>query len=328
MSTSEQSDAQTHLAALGVSLFGTEDAVGTQSGATALLALGCCLGRPGTHVLLPGWMCSGVFYALLLAGLRPVPVDIDQRFALSLPSAEQRYTSETSLLIYAPFGGYAPDVAAWIAWARQRDLLVIADLVQSPDPALWRALATEVPALLTSFRPGKPLGAGGGGLIAGRQPVVEAARTFLNGGLNRCGQKVSPGIELPLAEVTAAAACRRLAEQPALLAEWRSVSAEILHSSQAACLPGWSESPYGLSKIPLLQRTGPRLNPDMTYRCAGWKQALFARYGVHDDTVLTTLDELYNSVTIRRVDPYREGKHNDGVYGAQGTGSAGTAGAQ
>jgi hypothetical protein len=258
-------------------------------------------------------MCSGVFHALLLAGLRPLPVDIDARFALSLSSAQERYTSETSLLIYAPFGGYAPDVATWIAWARQRDLIVIADLVQSPDPALWRALAADVPALLTSFRPGKPLGAGGGGLIAGRQAVVEAARTFLNGGLDRLGRKVSPGIELPLAEETAKAALRRLAQQPALIADWRRLSGQILRTSQATCLPGWAESPYGLSKIPLRQCAGARLNPDMTYRCAGWRQALFARYGVIDETVLATLDEVYNRVTIRRVDPYREGPENNGI---------------
>jgi len=305
MSISGQSDAHIHLETLGATLFGTEGALATPSGATALLAVASCLGRPGTRALLPGWMCSGVFYALLLAGLRPVPVDIDRRFALSLPSAEARYTSDTSLLIYAPFGGYAPDVATWMAWAKQRNLLVIADLVQSPDPALWCTLATEVPALLTSFRPGKPLGAGGGGLIAGRQTVVEAARTFLNGGFDHSGRKVSPGIELPLAEEAGEAACRRLEEQPALIADWRRLSRRILHTSQATCLPGWIESPYALSKIPLRQHTGARLNPDMTYRCLGLRQSMIARYGVVDETVLPTLDELYNTVTIRRVDPYR-----------------------
>lgn len=303
MSISGQSDAYTNLEALGATLFGTEDALATPSGATALLALACCLGRPGTRALLPGWMCSGVFYALLLAGLRPVPIDIDQRFALSLPSAQARYTSDTSLLIYAPFGGYAPDIATWVAWARQRDLLVIADLVQSPDPALWCALAAEVPALLTSFRPGKPLGAGGGGLIAGRQAVVEAARVFLNGGLDHRGQKASLGMELPLASEASEAACRRLAQQPALMADWRRLSKQILHTSQATCLPGWTECPYALSKIPLHQRTGVRLNPDMTYRCAGWRQAMIARYGEADETVLPTLNELYTAVRIRRVDP-------------------------
>jgi dTDP-4-amino-4,6-dideoxygalactose transaminase len=167
----------------------------------------------------PGWICSGVFHALLLAGLRPVPVDIDASFALSQASAEAAYTSDTSLLVSAPFGGYAPDVAAWLAWAAHRDLPVIADLVQAPDPAVWSSIAAHVPAALTSFRPGKPLGAAGGGLIAGSQQVVEAARTFLNAGCDSGGLKVALGIELPLTAEAAAPALRSVVD---------------------TCLPGWA----------------------------------------------------------------------------------------
>lgn len=317
------------LETLGATLFGTQDAVTTLSGTTAVLTLACCLGRPGTKALVPGWICSGVFHALLLAGLRPVPIDIDPRFALSLSSAQARYTRDTSLLIYAPFGGYAPAFATWLTWARQRDLSVIADLVQSPDPALWRGIAAQAPAVVTSFRPGKPLGAAGGGFIAGSQPVVEAARTFLNAGRDpSSGLKVALGIELPLPESAAEAALHRLARQPGLVADWRRLSGQVLRSAQTCCLPGWDGYPYGLARIPLRQSTGQRLNPDRTYRCAGWRRALFERCGISDNSELPTLDELYDHVTISSVNPLGEEEEPDAVPRARRIGSAGPPGAR
>lgn len=328
MRISERSERYQHLEELGATLFGTQDAVTTLSGATALLTLACCLGRPGTRALLPGWMCSSVFHALLLAGLHPVPVDIDQQFTMSFSSAQERCTGATSLLLYAPFGGHAPDVAAWVAWARQRNIAVIADLVHSPDPALWRSVAGEIPALITSFRPGKPLGAAGGGLIAGSQAVVETARTFLNAGRDRSGLKVSLGLELPLPGPAVDAALHQLERQPALMADWRRLTGRILRSEQASCLPGWVDSPYALAKIPLRQSEGRRLNPDRTYTCAGWREALLARFGVNEHVALATLDELHHAVTIRRVDPREEENENDAAQRTRGTGSAGPAGAQ
>jgi dTDP-4-amino-4,6-dideoxygalactose transaminase len=311
MKITVHSTVHTQLELLGAALFGTADAVTTLSGTTAMLTLACCLGRPGTRALVPGWICSGVFHALLLAGLRPVPVDIDASFALSRASAEAGYTSDTSLLIYAPFGGYAPDVAAWLAWAARRDLPVIADLVQAPDPAVWRSVTAHVPAAITSFRPGKPLGAAGGGLIAGSQQVVEAARTFLNAGRDACGLKVALGIELPLTAEAAASALHRLGRLPGQLAAWRSLTGQALRAAAATCLPGWAGYPYGLSRIPLRQGPGQRLNPDRSYRGAGWRRALSERFGVNEQAALPTLDELYDQVMIRSIHPAGEEREND-----------------
>ncbi len=304
MSTVRDERACRELETLSARLFDTEDAVAMLSGTAAMLVLACCLGRPGTRALLPGWICSSVYHVLILAGMQPVPLDIETDFTISLHHADHVYTSDTSLFIYAPFGGHASDFDACVTWAAERHLALIADLVPSPDPDLWRRVSAQVPAVLTSFRPGKPLGAAGGGIIAGRAPVVEAGRTFLNSGRDHAGQKVSLGMELPLSADAADMAKNQLALQPQRIVDWRDLTRQKLHEEEARCLPGWSESPYGLSKIPRLQGSGRRLNSNATYRSSGWRQAASARFGTLDEEPLRTLEVLYDRIVVTSINPF------------------------
>jgi dTDP-4-amino-4,6-dideoxygalactose transaminase len=289
------------LETLGTSLFHTEDAVATVSAAAGLLALACHLGRPGTLALVPGWICSEVFHVLILAGLRPSPVDVEKDFTMSLQAAERisaKVGAEISLVVYAPFGGHAPDFEDWLKWAQQRQVTLIADLVQSPDLEVWQKIAPRVTAAITSFRSGKPLGASGGGLIAGRQMVIEAARTFFNAGRDRRGRKVSLGVNLSLAAEAAEAARRRLARQVQLCTEWRALTRKKLLAAEAWCLPGWTQSSHALSKIPCLQGPGRPLNPDATYRSSVWRQAVRERFGAVADEPLPNLEALYEKIRV------------------------------
>ncbi|HEY1352181.1 MAG TPA: hypothetical protein VGF67_21395 [Ktedonobacteraceae bacterium] len=72
-----------------------------------------------------------------------------------------------------------------------------------------------------------------------------------------------------------------------------------------------------MSRLPLRQGSDQRLNPDRSYRCVGWRRALFERFGVSEQAALSTLDKRYDQVMIRSIHPAEEERENDARSRAQ-----------
>lgn len=285
---------------------GCEEATAAVSGCAAMLAVTSCATRAGRAVLLPGWICSGVVHAVLLAGMRPVLVDVDDAFLMSTTHADRVAAStEVGMVLYAPYGGFAPDLARWRHWADLHDVPLVVDLAQVPDPEIWHQATAQATALVSSFRPGKPLGAAGGGIVAGGAEIVEECRRFLNGGKDDLGRKVAIGMDLRLAAPAARSAMSAVTAQGSRVPAWR--HATRLALSGAAVFPGWQNADVALSRIPRVDGAGRRLHPDAMFGDRAWRAAVTDRLGAWSGPPLRNLEALYERVTVTKIHPDRTG---------------------
>jgi perosamine synthetase len=102
---------------------------GTVSLVTALLALGI---GPGDEVIVPDLTMIASATAVVLAGARPVLVDIDLRdLCLDLDLAEQAITPRTRALMLVSLNGRAPDMDRAAAIAAEHGLHIVEDAAQS-----------------------------------------------------------------------------------------------------------------------------------------------------------------------------------------------------
>ncbi len=282
--------------------FGAEDAVTTVSGSAAILGAVGELTEPGQEVLVPGWVSATVVNAIVVAHRIPVLLDVTPGFTTSLAHAGEVVSERTGLVCYIPYGGHAPDFDEWAAWAERRRIPLLLDLVACADVRVWRQ-ASRAAAAVTSFGPTKLLGPGGGGALLGPSRLVAGVRRFLCGGRDASGRKSGIGLDLRLGAAEAGWAQERLAAVLAGQDELRASTAVTLASIPPdRGLPGWDREPYALTKVLSLAAHGQDLNPDATYRSAGWRLEL-ARRGLTDGSPprLPALDLLYDRVRSHRI---------------------------
>ncbi|MFV2195471.1 DegT/DnrJ/EryC1/StrS family aminotransferase [Nocardiopsis sp. LOL_012] len=289
---------------LSAAQLGAEAAVTTVSGSAAVLAVASCVSSPGHAVLMPGWICSGVVNAVIHAGMRPVMVDIDESFGMSPVHADGiAATAEIGFVLYAPYGGFAIDLALWQRWAEGHDVPLVIDLAQTPDPLVWRKATARAVAVVSSFRVGKPLGAEGGGVVAGGQEIVDQVRLFLNGGRDGQGRKVGVGLELRMHPTAEAAAYRALSTYGDHVYAWREATRDALSTARSGLLPSWAQAEVALSRLPRLDGVGRPLHPDATFRGEPWRRAVRERLGPWREPPLPRLEALYDRVTVTKVVP-------------------------
>ncbi|GGL42417.1 DegT/DnrJ/EryC1/StrS family aminotransferase [Planomonospora parontospora] len=287
---------------------GCERAAVAASGCAAVLALTSCLAAPGRTVLMPGWICSGVVHAVLLAGMRPALVDVDEAFLMSTAHADMIAAStDVGLVLYAPYGGHAPDMETWRDWSARHGVSLVIDLAQTPDTEVWRQAAVHSTVLVSSFRSGKPLGGAGGGVVAGGADIVEDVRTFLNGGKDDHGRKIAFGLELHLHDGAVRAALSALTLHGRRMDAWRTATREALRDAGSALPPGWRKAAVALSRFPRLDGRGKRLHPDTTFGDRAWRRTAADRLGPWSDPPLPRLGKLYDRVTVTKIQPHRDG---------------------
>lgn len=303
---------------LGATAFGMGAAVSTVSGSAAVLAAASCLAVPGQTAIVPGWICSGVIYALIHAGLRPVMIDVGPDFDAAVDhAAAVARTHNIGMAIYAPYGGNPVGLGEWCGWARHMEIPLLIDLAQAPDPQVWQLAAGTGAAIITSFRAGKPLGAEGGGLIAGPHELIEKVRLFLAGGRDSAGRKIALGFELPMHPDAARFAYAALAAHPAGVPAWRDNARSALHELRHELLPGWDRiAGIALSRIPCLGGQGTPLHPDATYRTAAIREAVQHRLGQPDQPELPRLAALYDRIRVVKVTPRPSTKPHGGTHAA------------
>lgn len=102
---------------------------GTVSLVIALMALG--IGK-GDEVIVPDYTMIASANAIVLAGAKPVLVDIDQKnLCLDLDQAEKAVTPNTKAVVFVSLNGRHPDMDELKSFARKHNLYIVEDAAQS-----------------------------------------------------------------------------------------------------------------------------------------------------------------------------------------------------
>lgn len=144
---------------------------GTLSLLAALLAAGI---GPGDEVIVPDMTMIASATAVVLAGARPVFVDISLRdLCLDLDLAERAITPRTRALMLVSLNGRAPDMQRAVALARGHGLHLIEDAAQSlGSRQRGKHLGTFGSIGSFSFSPHKIVTTGQGGALVTDDPTL------------------------------------------------------------------------------------------------------------------------------------------------------------
>ena len=153
---------------------GVTDAIGVSDGTTALhLALRACEIGPGDEVITVSHTFIATAEAILLAGARPVFVDIDPlTFTMDPSQIEAQITPRTRAILPVHLYGQCADMDAIMEIARRHGLVVIEDACQAHGADYKGRKAGSMGTLAAfSFYFSKNLGAyGEGGMVTTSDP--------------------------------------------------------------------------------------------------------------------------------------------------------------
>jgi len=142
--------------------------------------------QAGDEVLVPANTYIATVFAVLQAGLTPVPVEPDAgTHNPGVEQFEQARSDKSRAVIPVHLYGRMVDMPALMAWATQHQLLVLEDAAQAHGAILGqKAAGAWGDAAAFSFYPGKNLGAlGDGGAVTTNDPgLAETVRTLANYG--------------------------------------------------------------------------------------------------------------------------------------------------
>lgn len=146
---------------------------------------------PGDEVIVPDYTMIASANAVLLAGARPVLVDVNpQDLCLDLELAEAALTERTKALLFVSVNGRAPDMDRLVALARRHGLFLVEDAAQSLG-SCWRGrhLGTFGDIGSFSFSAPKIITTGqGGALVTEDETWIERIRRFRDFGRERSGE--------------------------------------------------------------------------------------------------------------------------------------------
>jgi dTDP-4-amino-4,6-dideoxygalactose transaminase len=169
--------------------FGTEHALATASGTTALLtALVACDVQAGDEVLVSSYSFIASSSVIFQLNALPVFIDSDpQTFLLDPNLIEERITERTRAIIPVHHGGYPCDMDRIMAIARKHNLRVVEDACQA-HLAQYRGknVGTIGDIGCLSFQVSKNLPAGEGGACLGNdEKLMDSCRWYHDIGMDR-----------------------------------------------------------------------------------------------------------------------------------------------
>ncbi|MBV9090008.1 MAG: DegT/DnrJ/EryC1/StrS family aminotransferase [Mycobacteriaceae bacterium] len=193
---------------------------GTLALALGLLALDI---SASDEVIVPNSTFVGSATAVLLAGAKPVFVDIDaQTLQIDVAHAEQAVTPNTAAIMPVHLMGVAADMDAVMAFARHHKLKVIEDAAQGIGVTHnGRHVGTIGDVGCFSFFADKTITTGEGGFIACRTPdVYERLRRLRNQGRVESGSFIHPvvGFNFRITDMQAAVGLAQLKKLEEIIA--------------------------------------------------------------------------------------------------------------
>ncbi len=210
-------DSGTYILGEQVSLFEREFAeyldasfvIGCGSGTDALvLALKALNIGLGDEVIVPSHTATATIAAVVMAGAKPVYVDIESEFfTLDPDRVEEVCTDKTKAIIAVHLYGQAAAMNDLVAIARRHNLWVIEDCAQSTGASYHgKKLGTIGDIGCFSFFPTKNLGAvgDGGAISCNDAKTADRLRSLRQYGWDRNRISQEPGINSRLDEIQAA----------------------------------------------------------------------------------------------------------------------------
>ncbi len=246
---------------------GTEHAVLTASGTAALALTLRALDPPaGGEVLVPSLTAFPTVEAILLAGLRPVFVDVDETCTMDPADAARRRTARTVGIVPVHLYGHPADLALLADLAARQGLWLVEDACQAHG-ALYRGVRVGGlgRAGCFSFYPSKNLTVlGDGGIVTTNDAAVAArVRRLRDHGRESKDVHAEVGDNLRFNEVQAAIGRVLLKRLDAMNARRRALASR--YTSRLAGLPvvlpgeaDWAEAVYHLYVIRSARRDALR----------------------------------------------------------------------
>ena len=163
--------------------FGTRHALAVSSGTTALaLALMAAQVPPGSLVACPGFTFVATPSAIVLAGCRPLLVEVDDNLHLDVADLRRRWRPEIRAIVVVHMRGFAGDLDALTSFAAEMGVPLIEDAVPALGAELGgRKLGTFGLAGAFSTQSDKALNCGEGGFLVTDDSALFARAVVLSG---------------------------------------------------------------------------------------------------------------------------------------------------
>jgi dTDP-4-amino-4,6-dideoxygalactose transaminase len=192
---------------------GDRSVVAVSNCSDGLIAALCVLGRPGAEVIIPGFTYLATWQAVVWAGMIPVVADVDERGMLDPAAVEAAIGPRTGAILAVHIAGALAPMAALRELADRHRIVLLADAAHALGARAGAFAAGSLgDAEVFSIGATKQVAAGEGGFVTIRDaaalPVFR--RWALQGHAPAAMDAVGSGMNLRLAELTAALALRQL----------------------------------------------------------------------------------------------------------------------
>jgi dTDP-4-amino-4,6-dideoxygalactose transaminase len=180
--------------------FGSRHALAVSSGTAALaLAIMAAPIPAGSLIVCPGFTFAATPSAIMLAGCRPLLVEVDQDLHLDLADLRRRWTPEIKAIVVVHMRGFAADLDGLTRFADEHDVPLLEDAVPALGAELrGRKLGTFGLAGAFSTQSDKSLNCGEGGFLLTDDPAVFARAVVLSGAYEGRYLRHFPGAEPPM----------------------------------------------------------------------------------------------------------------------------------
>lgn len=183
------------------SYFGSKHALATSSGTTALaLAIMAAGIPPGSLIALPGFSFAATPSAVILAGCKPLVVEVDENLNLDVADLRRRWTPDIKAIMVVHMRGFAADMEALVSFAGEMGVPVFEDAVPALGAELnGRKLGTFGLAGAFSTQSDKSLNSGEGGFLLTDDSMLFARAVVLSGAYEGRLKRHFPDAEPPIA---------------------------------------------------------------------------------------------------------------------------------
>ena len=180
--------------------FGSKHALTVSSGTTALALAIMAAGIPsGSLIACPGFTFVATPSAIVLAGCRPLLVEVDENLHLDLDDLRRRWSHEIKAILVVHMRGFAGDLVALTAFAAEMGVPLLEDAVPAMGAELrGRKLGTFGLAAGFSTQSDKSLNCGEGGFLLTDDSTLFARATVLSGAYEGRVRRHFPGGEPPI----------------------------------------------------------------------------------------------------------------------------------
>jgi len=188
--------------------FGCAHALATSSGTTALaLAIVAAGIPPGSLIACPGFTFVATPSAIVLAGCRPLLVEVDEDLHMDLADLRRRWSGQVKGIVTVHMRGFAAEMRALTQFAAEMGVPVIEDVVPALGAELaGRKLGTFGVAGAFSTQSDKSLNCGEGGFLITDDSALFARAVVLSGAYEGrvrrhfpCGEPpIASDLDLPL----------------------------------------------------------------------------------------------------------------------------------